>query len=1071
MSAIIREYQGSDAKGLVEVFNASRFDWPTVWEPSRLQDVIRQNREHASLVAFVAEVDGKIAGTCTLTDHPEREDYSYISFFVVHPNFRNKGIGTRLIEACIDRSRKLGRKVVTLGTWHENSPALRVYRKTGFIWMPETNVWMENYRLLAERISYVRAFLDAHPHYRVEAKQEKISFHGKEAFEVGFLDTASEDWIKVYVDREIAEVMGLECRWGDEAVESHIESSSYRLVPETEAHVKIVYKTNVRPNGTVIMEVKKPDKLELTPVAGASQRFFQPENLMPFLVDYLLKVPEEADAKLCTLEGTITLMGHVLPLKVGLNVKKPIEISLSPRKLSGACSSAQDLKISVKNNTASPQEGKVTIKFFNGDIAAEPAEIAYGPVEPSTKDLDVYANLTTKIRLPKDPRLISGEVIATYKSPAGIEKTVKQSLSVESLGAGELVARVDGDNILIEHLNYRITLGLNMGGRINEIYMKPTDHNYNFPFFEDRIGPPYWPYEFVNKKLEYEILQPSGKEVKIKFFMTSTRIPNIRVEKTLTFRGEEPLIQIELSFTNMGTQPKRFTLNLGSYGRAGGEVSGLSRFYLPTKEGIFNSYLINPQIWPREFRLSANKLSDGWCSWQNEEAWEVAGLVWPLNQIKEYRYGAWINNTTIGELIFKEIELHTGKTARVGPVLLCVGHGDWRKIRSLYEAYLGVHMEERKESFVKPIEIKIENPKEIASPTEISNFNLRIKNNTKTKISGYVKLVAPKKWKVKRTLRKIRSIKEGKEAHYAFEVKVPENEESGVKLFRILAEFNGDEITRETPILMTGTTATSVFETSLADKKAVVLQNEKIKAMVLPACGGRIISLISKDNDHEHVYWKYPNPKIMPNGLPDFGITDLIFEKSGPGLNVAKADWHYEVDEHIGSMKLTYVSKDDPRDLQIEKRISIIPGTSILKVEFRLVNLRTSEYNPSWTVKADLNVGGRGEGNYCYMPVSEGILGKKFCQGERRSEFIAIREGWTAAVNKAEKEVVGFIFDKKDFPWIEIWHDPDYMGLTLRRNVNPKLKPKGTWETTMYIALEKGNYEKIAELAKVLQNF
>ena len=1069
MSVTIREYRGSDDKGLLEVFNASRFDWPSVWEPSRLEDVIRQNREYTNLAAFVAEVDGQIAGYSTLIDHEEKKDYTIVGSLVVHPNFRGKGVGTRLIEACINRSRELGRKVVTLGTWHENKPALRVYRKTGFIWMPESNVWMENYRLLPERISYIKAFLDVHPQYKLEAKQEKLSFHGKEAYEVDFLDTASEDWVKVYVDREAAEVMGFECKWGKEIVESYIESDRHQLVPESEARMKIFYKTNVKPPSVVIMEVKKPDGLELTPTKGVSPRFLQPEEPMPFFTEYVLKIPEKAEAKLYTLEGSVIFSGHVVPLRVGLNVKKSIEVSLNPSRIIDACNSTQDLKISIKNNTASTQEGKATITLFDSDIKAEPAEFSYGPLEPSTKDLDIYANLTTKIRLPKKPSLVSGEVIATYKNPAGLEKSVKQPFSVESLEAGNLVARVEGDKIFVEHLNYRVTIDLNMGGRIGEIYLKPSNHNYNMPFFEDRIGPPYWPYEFVNKKPECQILQQSGREVKIRTRITSTRVPNIRVEKTLTIRGEDPLVQMELSFTNLGTQPKKFTLNLGCYGRAGGEVSGFTRFYLPTREGILDASIVNPRIWPREFRISANKLSDGWCSWQNEEVREVAGLVWPLNQITKYRCGTWIDNSTIGELIFKEISLPSGRTVRVGPALLCVGYGDWRKVRSLYEAYQGVHVEERKERFVKPIEVDIESPRKIASLKEMEAFTVRVKNNTMAGLKGYVKLVAPKKWRVKRSLRKVRSLGAGKEARYTFEVKAPEKEKGGVKRFHILTDLNGEEVARERSILMAGKAATSVVETSLADKRGVVLQNEYVKATVLPSFGGRITSLISRDNGHEHVYWKYPDPKIMPNGLPDFGITDLIYEKAGPGLNIAKGDWKHEIDEKKGSVKLTYVSKEDPKGLQVEKTVSLIPGTPILKVEFRLVNLRTHERTPSWTVKADLNVGGSKEENHLYIPTSEGIMGKGFFPGDRLQEFIGVTEGWVAAVNKAEKEVVGFIFNRRDFPWLELWHDPDYMGIYLRRAVNPKLKSEGQWQTTMYIALEKGTHEKIAELARVLQ--
>ena len=50
----------------------------------------------------------------------------------VHPNFRNKGIGSLLLEFTLEFAKKQKSRAVTLHVEHTNQPALTLYKKFGF---------------------------------------------------------------------------------------------------------------------------------------------------------------------------------------------------------------------------------------------------------------------------------------------------------------------------------------------------------------------------------------------------------------------------------------------------------------------------------------------------------------------------------------------------------------------------------------------------------------------------------------------------------------------------------------------------------------------------------------------------------------------------------------------------------------------------------------------------------------------------------------------------------------------------------------------------------------------------
>lgn len=94
--------------------------------PSLLQTLDELTEESKSFVILKAVVENIIVGSVRAC---ERDDYCYIGRLIVHPDFRNKGIGRRLM-AAIESRFDVQRYELMTGNLDEKNRAL--YSKLGY---------------------------------------------------------------------------------------------------------------------------------------------------------------------------------------------------------------------------------------------------------------------------------------------------------------------------------------------------------------------------------------------------------------------------------------------------------------------------------------------------------------------------------------------------------------------------------------------------------------------------------------------------------------------------------------------------------------------------------------------------------------------------------------------------------------------------------------------------------------------------------------------------------------------------------------------------------------------------
>ena len=111
---------------------ASEFGWDTTFEALVARIVANYAGDHDDTreAAWVAELDGRRAGCvfCIAAD----DQTAQLRILLVDPAARGHGIGTRLVDQCLDFARAAGYKRMKLWTNHPLVAARRIYLSRGF---------------------------------------------------------------------------------------------------------------------------------------------------------------------------------------------------------------------------------------------------------------------------------------------------------------------------------------------------------------------------------------------------------------------------------------------------------------------------------------------------------------------------------------------------------------------------------------------------------------------------------------------------------------------------------------------------------------------------------------------------------------------------------------------------------------------------------------------------------------------------------------------------------------------------------------------------------------------------
>lgn len=123
MTTIVEPMRIDDLDAVAEI---ERLSFTTPWPPHAYRSEIESNRLAHYLVLRVDRTVVAYAGVWLMVDE------AHVTTFAVHPSWRRRGLGERLLLALLDLAVERGARSATLEVRLSNLPARRLYEKYGF---------------------------------------------------------------------------------------------------------------------------------------------------------------------------------------------------------------------------------------------------------------------------------------------------------------------------------------------------------------------------------------------------------------------------------------------------------------------------------------------------------------------------------------------------------------------------------------------------------------------------------------------------------------------------------------------------------------------------------------------------------------------------------------------------------------------------------------------------------------------------------------------------------------------------------------------------------------------------
>ncbi len=155
------EYDESMAAAVTRMWHESADGWPPGFNcDSKTADYVADKHRDGSYIHTTLAMDGdRVVGYIRTRQYGGEPDAAYVAFVNVVTDMHGRGIGKRLLLDSIDRVTEAGYDRVDLDTWPGNIKAVPLYKKTGFLWVPDRDVHMENYLPMLLRRPEVRELL------------------------------------------------------------------------------------------------------------------------------------------------------------------------------------------------------------------------------------------------------------------------------------------------------------------------------------------------------------------------------------------------------------------------------------------------------------------------------------------------------------------------------------------------------------------------------------------------------------------------------------------------------------------------------------------------------------------------------------------------------------------------------------------------------------------------------------------------------------------------------------------------------------------------------------------------
>ncbi len=672
----IRPYRDEDAAGVATMWNDSEGEWPGGWTDGTPHTAERVRREHAEerlIETYLAFADGQVAGYCSLGDDSNDPQAAWIPLLNVSPQFQGRGLGRDLLKRALAHTCELGYQRLSLGTWAGNLKSIPLYKKTGFFWVPDTSVRMQNFLPLLFALQPVQEFLDGADWYATQVRDLSASPDKEKR---GKIEVFTYVWrrdgreLRATIDHRARGLLALETdEW---AISCALDDPAVPLGGRRTIRWEAQHKQAGPLPVTLVAEADTGLSTSFQVRAEVRERQVWTQQVAAESTADTKK----RDSKSPRVRTTAIIGDAVVPLAVAAQPTKPVDVALEQRFWL-VPEVPRPTWLTVTNRLDEPVRGSVTLGAADG--------LTLAPEDTAAQAYDLPAKGRTAVRVTPHATHVGLHQLSAYietslvgagssSSPVTLPPRTER-LTVPSLAAGTLLVQREDDAISV-HSDQAVVRTAPKGSW-GEQYFTVTDRatGRELIWQSCAFGPPFWSTESGQKTFEAEVVGggPESGRVVITLTAQSDTWPGVVFRRHLAIGGS-PVIHAWYGITNNGRVPRTVQVQVEN-----GNDIARARVALPLREGlVVDERMQYPDVSEAEWSAP-----DQWAeTWAAEYAdGLVAGCVWRDARRVE---ASW----SVPSLTFDLGEVAPGETRETPPIVVYAGRGDWNVVRELWRSHV-----------------------------------------------------------------------------------------------------------------------------------------------------------------------------------------------------------------------------------------------------------------------------------------------------------------------------------------------------------------------------------------------
>ena len=1028
----IVEFKKKYAESLARMWNESDEGWPggaTHGIPTTSERILEEIKKMRPITTYLALADERVVGDCRISKHWEEEDLAYVALLSVHPQYHGKSFGRKLLARSVEKTTEIGFKRLDLHTWAGNMKAVPAYKKTGFFWVPNTQVYMQNF--LPEILNYplAKPFFRKHDWYdcfkrTIKVEEDDDKKNGMKVYRYSWEEDG--ELLNVWIDRESRTILGIENN--DIYIFSYLdEHDAKACMPHT---ITWEIKNKKDKESKISMHISAPDGIHVEDISRTITLKKNERKILKagFTIDAEIEEKNE-DKAAHSITADFAIDGVRIPIKTGLRIKQPIEISTYPEYISLSPCTANEITFNLKNNVKKKINGKIHI------VADKGLKIDKG-IKSFEVEGEGHTGVPFKIVVGAiDTELLAVKAHVTFDDV----KTKTKTIHVKVLDTGGTLASVEEDKrLIIENKWLRLIITLK-GGNI-QLFDKEAQIKY-IRGFRESLGPPFWPSEFSNKRYDHKIEKRNGC-VKITLYIESKEHSGLRLIREITMCSS-PIIKIQQKLVNQAKEKIKIWLQLSP--QRGFENA---RMIIPTKYGVIKEAMIDEEFPAGDRDLpKKNYLREEWSAFEGEG--HVTGLIWHHEHIDEVNFG-W---SQMPSFILDIPEIEKNGSFELKPMYIYAGVGDWNTIRNLWNRSVKGNIHSLEKERTKGILEVATQPKPIIADKRL--FKLVINNYRNKSLSGKVKVDMPQGFKIDKDEFNFSNLKIDnpliKNIKISTTKKTPSIYSGKIHLTTELFDIEQD-----LPIALLGDLKKK--EIVIEEEDTINIKNDLYTFKISPSFAASLFA-IEKDGIN-NLLTSYPKPTQLSWFRPWFGgIRPIMYVESEqweyPG-KIHKEKFGYEIVKNKGKLSwdgvkvFTLIEQNKKfKGIKMEMEYLVRGGSNILAVVNRYINNTASSFRFN-------------AGMMCYVQPNGARNGTVyFVRDKPRQRKRTMQHCWTssdnnwAAVIDEKSGTACALISTEPKNKVGIF-DLGEEGAHLYTDMKVTLKPNETKQTINYFILTKG---------------